>query len=277
MSSFCCRPGLVPGRARGDAGRAAETMAMVADDRFDRGKQLCGRHQSHGHPGAAEHRLDDFTVAEVGDDDAVLDGITSDDPAGRNPETEDGISRGRKLMHEFSRGHAAVVGSRVALLENHDAASLDPRIAAVDGRGREIRESHVGDEAPPLLDLQHGLPAIGPVRNPDAAAQQAGFHAHVRQRLGEAEGPAPDLPVLPGFGGMQRLMYAARCSGVPRSWMGESARLPARLQVAAPPSTQASSIATSARARFFGPSMKPPWPGSMKQVVIPASSNAFSN
>ena len=43
--------------------------------------------------------------------------------------------------------------------------------------------------------------------------------------------------------------------------MGESARYPARLPVAAPASTQANSKATSASARFFGPSMKPPCAG----------------
>ena len=46
--------------------------------------------------------------------------------------------------------------------------------------------------------------------------------------------------------------------------MGERARNPARLAVAAPPSTQASSKAASASARFLGPAMKPPSSGSMK-------------
>ena len=57
---------------------------MVADDRFDRGKELGGGHQTDRHAGAAEDRLDDLAVAEVGDDHAVLDRVAPDDPAGRH-------------------------------------------------------------------------------------------------------------------------------------------------------------------------------------------------
>ena len=70
-------------------------------------------------------------------------------------------------------------------------------------------------------------------------------------------------------------MYWARCSGVPRSWIGESARFPARLPVAAPPSTHESSNAASASAKFFGPSMYPPCSISTNADVIPASSNTL--
>src|ERR1035441_628733 len=56
--------------------------------------------------------------------------------------------------------------------------------------------------------------------------------------------------------------------------MGASAREPARLAVAAPPSTQASSKAASESARFLGPEMKPPSSGSMKAAVMPARSKA---
>ena len=69
------------------------------------------------------------------------------------------------------------------------------------------------------------------------------------------------------------------CSGVTapgcraRGW-ATRARKPARLAVAAPPSTQASSKADRARARFLGPMMKPPSSGSMKTAVRPARSKA---
>ncbi len=78
----------------------------------------------------------------------------------------------------------------------------------------------------------------------------------------------------PGCGGVAMCMYLLRCSGVPFSWIGERPRLLARDEVAAPPSTQASSKATSAKARFLGPSMKPPSAGSIKTWVSPASSKA---
>ena len=64
------------------------------------------------------------------------------------------------------------------------------------------------------------------------------------------------------------------CSAVPHSWIGASARKLARLPVAAPPSTHASSNAASDSARFFGPAMNPPSSGSIKAEVIPARSKA---
>src|ERR1022692_4490187 len=54
--------------------------------------------------------------------------------------------------------------------------------------------------------------------------------------------------------------------------MGDRARQPARLPVAAPASTQASSNATRASARFLGPSTKPPCSGSRKTPVMPDAS-----
>ena len=58
--------------------------------------------------------------------------------------------------------------------------------------------------------------------------------------------------------------------------MGARARKLARLAVAAPPSTQASSNAARERARFLGPAMKPPSSGSMKAAVMPERSKASS-
>ena len=63
---------------------AAEALALVANDRLDGGEQLGRGHQAHGHAGAAEDGFDDFAVVEVGDDDAVLDGVAADDAAGGN-------------------------------------------------------------------------------------------------------------------------------------------------------------------------------------------------
>ena len=66
----------------------------------------------------------------------------------------------------------------------------------------------------------------------------------------------------PGLSGAALATYLARCSGVPRSCIGASPRLPARLPVAAPASTHDNSKAMSASARFFGPAMNPPCSGS---------------
>ena len=57
---------------------------MIADDRLDGGKQFRRRHQADGDAGVAEHGLDDFAVAEVRHDHAVLDGVAADNPVGRH-------------------------------------------------------------------------------------------------------------------------------------------------------------------------------------------------
>ena len=72
---------VVARRAGVDAGRAAEAVAVVADDGLDGGEQLGGGHEADRHARAAEDRLDDLAVAVVGDDHAVLDGVAADDPA----------------------------------------------------------------------------------------------------------------------------------------------------------------------------------------------------
>ena len=92
-----------------------------------------------------------------------------------------------------------------------------------------------------------------------------------------AKAPRHGMRVSPGFAGAARLMYRSTCSGVPHSWIGANARLPARLPVAAPPSTHDNSNATSASARFFGPAMNPPCSSSMNAAVRPASSIALSS
>ena len=70
------------GGAGGAALAAAEPAALVADDWFDGREELGGGHEGDRHAGAAEDGLDDVPVAVGGDDDAVLDGVPADDPAG---------------------------------------------------------------------------------------------------------------------------------------------------------------------------------------------------
>ena len=214
-------------------------------------------------------------MAVVGDDDAVLDRVAADDAAGRDVQAEDRVARRGELVDHLLGRRAAVVEARVGLLQDDHAAALDARVVGVDGGGDEVGETHVGDEAAALVDLQDRLLALFPLGHADLAAEHAGIDADVGQRLGQGEGAAPDLAVLAGLRRAGQAHVMVDCSGVPRSWIGARARLPARVPVAAPPSTQASSKATSARARFLGPSMKPPCSGSMKTAVMPASSNSL--
>ena len=107
---------------------SAETLALVANDRLNRGEQLGCGHQSHRHARAAEDGLDNFAVVEVGNDHAVLHRVSADDAAGRDLQIEDGIAGGRKLMHQLFGGGAAVEGALVGLFENHHATALDARV-----------------------------------------------------------------------------------------------------------------------------------------------------
>ena len=214
-------------------------------------------------------------MAVARDDHAILDRIAADDPAGRHFEAEDRVAGGGKLVHQFARGRAAVEGAGVGLFQDDHAGALDARVVGFHRRRDEVGEPHVGDEAAALLHLQHGLFAFLPFGHAHLAAEHAGIDADVRDGLGEAERAAPgSCGLRRAAGGRSGSCNSRCCSGVPRSWMGESARHPARLPVAAPASTQASSKATRARARFLGPSMKPPSEGSMKTPVMPDSSKA---
>ena len=223
---------------------AAEALALVADDRLDGGEQLGRGHQADRDAGAAEDRFDDFAVVEVGDDHAVLDGVAAHDAAGGNLEAEDGVAGGGELVHQLFGWGAAVEDALVGLFQNHHATALDARVVGVDRGGDKVGEGDVGDEAAALVHLQHRLLAVFPLGNAHFAAQHAGVDADVGDGLGEREGAAPGLAV---FAGLRRSgrgsCSASTCSGVPRSWMGERARKLARLAVAAPPSTQASSKA----------------------------------
>ncbi len=122
---------------------AAETLALIADDGFDGREQLGGGHEADRDARAAEDCVDDFAVVEVGNDDAVFDGVSADDAAGRDKEIEDWVAGGRKLMHKFFGGGAAVEGARVGFFEDDDATALDAGIVRVDGGGDEVGEGNV--------------------------------------------------------------------------------------------------------------------------------------
>ena len=53
---------------------------------------------------------------------------------------------------------------------------------------------------PALVDLEPGLLAVLPLGHGGLAAEHAGVHAHVGQRLGQGERASPDLPILPRLG-----------------------------------------------------------------------------
>ena len=221
---------IVARRAWADARRAAEAAAVVADDGLDGREELGGGHDADGDAGTAEDRLDDLAVAVIGDDHAVLHGVAADDAAGRHLEAENRVSGRGKLVDHLARRHAAVIDAGVGFLEDHDAAAFDARIGAVDGGGREVGEAHVGDEAGALVYLEHRLFALRPLRHADLAAEQAGLDADVGQRLGEAEGAAPDLPLLAGLRrhaarhvGIALRLGAALVDGREREVAGEAA------------------------------------------------------
>ena len=75
------------------------------------------------------------------------------------------------------------------------------RVVGLDGRGDEVGEAHVGDEAAALLHLEEGLLPLFPLGHAHLAAEHAGFDAHIGEGLGEAERAAPGFAVLAGLGG----------------------------------------------------------------------------
>ena len=149
---------LIAHRAGLGALGSAEALALIANDRLDGREQLGRCHQADRHAGAAEDRLNDLAVVEVGDDDAVLDGVSAHDAAGRNLQVEDGIAGGGELVNQLLGRGSAVEDALVALFQNHHATALDARVVGVDGGGDEVGEGDVGDEAAALVHLQPGAP-----------------------------------------------------------------------------------------------------------------------
>src|SRR5208283_1518309 len=195
---------LVTNRARFCSFRAAEAFALITDDRLDRGEQLGRGHQANRNAGAAEDRFNDFAVVESGDDDTVLDGVSTHDAAGGNFETEDGIAGGRKLVNQLLGRSSAIEGSFVAVLENDNATAFDARIVGVDCGGDEVGKGDVGDEPAAFFHLQPGLFAVFPLCNAYLAAQHAGIDADIGDRLSQGEGSPP------GFAGIAGLRWSRK-------------------------------------------------------------------
>ena len=190
---------LVTHRARHGLLRAAEAPTLVADDRLDRAEELRRGHDADRHARPAEHRLDHLGVIEVRDDDAVLHRVPADDPARRNTQAEDRIARGRQLVDELLRGRPPVVRPGIGLLEDDETGGLDARVAGVDRGGDEVREPHVRDEPAALLDLEHRLLPLLPLRDAHLPGEHAGIDADVGDGLGERERGAPGPAILAGL------------------------------------------------------------------------------
>ena len=183
-------------RRAGRAFAAAETAALVKNHRLDGGKQLRGGHQADGDAGAAEDGFDDVAVRIIRDDDAVLDRVPADDAAGRHLEIEDGIVRRGKLVDEFLRRRAAVPNAGVAFLEDDHATALDAFVVRIHGGGDDVGETHVGDEAPALVHLQHRLLAVLPLGHANLAGEHSGLNPGERDRFGQRKGGADLLAFL---------------------------------------------------------------------------------
>ncbi|KAF5038846.1 hypothetical protein DSECCO2_550040 [anaerobic digester metagenome] len=181
----------VLGRALGAGVAAAETAALVADDRLHGGEQLGRGHERHGHARAVKHRSDDLGVGVVGHDAAVFHRVAADDAAGRHLHAEDRVAGGGQLVDHLERGRAAVEQAGVGLFQDDHARGLDARVGGVHGHGGEIGEVHARDEAAALVDLEHGLLAFLPGIDSHLADEHAGVHADVGQGLGQAERAAP--------------------------------------------------------------------------------------
>ena len=177
---------------------AAEASALIADDRLNRRQQFGRSHERHRHARALEDRFDHLAVAVVGDDRAIFHGVTADDSAGGHGHVEDGIAGGGELVYQFAGRRAAVEHAGIGFLDDHDAGTLDAIVAGVHGGGHEVRKSHVGDEAAALFHAQQRLFAVRPLLHAQLSIQDAGIHANVGNRLGEAERSAQRLTVRSG-------------------------------------------------------------------------------
>ena len=180
--------------------RAAKTPALITDDWLDGRQQLGRRHQRHRDSRAFENSFDDLAVAVVGDNGAIFDGVSTDNAAGRHMHIEDGIAGGGKLVHQLTRRSTAVEHARIAFLDDHHAGALDAIVPGIHRSGNKVGEAHVGDEAAALLHVQQRLLAVHPFRDTNFAAQHAGIHANVGNRLGKTESPAIGMAIFAGCG-----------------------------------------------------------------------------
>ena len=107
---------------------AAEALALVPDDGFDCREQLGGGHQADRNARAAEDSFNNFAVVVVWDDNAVLDGVSAHDAAGRDLQIENRIAGRRELVNELLGRRSAIECALVAFFEDDDATALDARI-----------------------------------------------------------------------------------------------------------------------------------------------------
>ena len=126
-----------------------------------------------------------------------------------DPQVEDRIARRRKLVHQFLGRRPAVEGALVGLFQNHHATAFDARIVGVHGRCDKVGKRDARDEPAALVHLQPRLLAVFPLGDADLAAQHAGIHAHIRNRLGQREGSAPRLAILTRLRRSGQLLIAA--------------------------------------------------------------------
>src|SRR5208337_1306279 len=157
-------------------------------------------HQTDGNARAAEYGFDDFAVRVVRDDDPVLDRVTADDAAGGHFQVEDRIIRRRKLVDELLGGCATVPNPGVAFFQDDHATAFEAGIIRIHGGGNDVGEAHVGDEAPPLVHLQHGFLSILPFGHAHLAGEHAGFNADEGDGFGEREGGADLFALLTRLG-----------------------------------------------------------------------------
>src|SRR5512146_229380 len=120
---------IVTQRSRRSLFGSAETSTLMANDRFDRRKELCRRHDGYRHARTLEHRLDHLAVRVVRNDASVLDGVATHDAAGRNLQAEDRVVRGRELVHHLAGCGTAIEDAFVAFFEDHDGAALDALVS----------------------------------------------------------------------------------------------------------------------------------------------------
>ena len=92
-------------------------------------------------------------MVEVGNDDAVLDGVSAHDAVGRHFQAENGVAGRGELLNQFFGWGSVVESALVGFFEDHHATALDARVVGGDGGGGEVGEGDVGDEAAALFYL----------------------------------------------------------------------------------------------------------------------------
>ena len=176
--------------------RATEPPSLIPYDRLNRREQFRRRHNAHGHARPAKHGFNDLAVVVARQDDAIFHVVAADNPARRNAQAENRIAGRRKLMHQLSRGRAAIECAGIAFFQDHHAASLDPLVAGIDRGRHKVCEPNIGDEAPAFFHLQRRFFSFFPLGDADFSVEHAGIHANVRDGLGQAERSPPGFAIF---------------------------------------------------------------------------------